>query len=141
MDAVEARIAAREVKVGEVSVHATAEALDKIQQRYEFSRCIVDPCNASWPKALNVLAVFRFVSKLQRAVQRRKEGNPVAYLPSHLQVVHITAEERQGAERYFFRKATAEVKKFMLKADYETCTIEKDGILYYKSRVLDGQVI
>ena len=142
LDAEEARIAAREVKIGEMSTHSTSEVLDKIKQRYDFSRYIVDPCNASWPKALNVLAaVFRFVSKLQAAVQRRKEGNPVTHLPPHLQVVHITAEERQGAERYFFRKASEEVKKFMRKADYETCTIEKDGILYYKSRVLDGQVI
>ena len=29
----------------------------------------------------------------------------------------------------------------MFKADYENCTIEKDGVLYYKSRVLDGQVV
>ena len=142
LDAEEARIAAREVKVGEASAHATAEALNKVQQRYEFSRYIVDPCNASWPKALNVLAaVFRFISKLQGAVQRRKEGNPVIYLPHHLRVVHITAEERQGAEQYFFRKATQEVKKFMRKSDYEDCTIEKDGVLYYKSRILDGQVV
>ena len=142
LDAEEARIAAREVKVGEASIHATAEVLSKVQQRYEYSRYIVDPCNASWPKAVNVLAaVFRFVSKLQSAVQRRKEGNPVVPLPSHLQVVHISADERRGAELYFFRKATQEVKKFMSKADYENCTIEKDGVLYYKSRVLDGQVI
>ena len=142
LDAEEARIAAKEVKVGEMAVHTTTETTSKIKQRYEFSRYIVDPCNASWPKALNVLAaVFRFISKLQTAVQRRKEGNPVTHLPSHLNVVHITAEERRGAELYFYRKATEEVKKFMRKSDYEACTIEKDGILYFKSRVLDGQVI
>ena len=142
LDAEEARVAAKEVKVGEMAMHSSSEALDKIKQRYEYSRYIVDPCNASWPKAINVLAiVFRFIAKLQEAVQRRKEGNPVTHLPSHLQVVHVTAEERRGAESYFFRKATQEVKKFMKKADYEACTIEKDGILYYKSRVLDGQVV
>ena len=142
LDAEEARIAAREVKVGEMAVHTTTEVTNKVKQRYEFSRYIVDPCNASWPKALNVLAaVFRFISKLQLAVQRRKEGNPVTHMPRHLQVVHITAEERKGAELYFYRKATEEVKRFMRKSDYEACTIEKDGILYFKSRILDGQVI
>ena len=142
LDAEEARVAAKEVKVGEMEIHTSSEALSKIKQRYEYSRYVVDPCNASWPKALNVLAmVFRFISKLQTAVQRRKEANPVTHLPSHLRVVHVTADERKGAENYFFRKATEEVRKFMHKSEYEACTIEKDGILYYKSRVLDGQVV
>ena len=142
LDAEEARAAAKEIKVGEAAAHATQEVLDKVKLRYEYSRYIVDPSNASWPKAVNVLAmVFRFVAKLQRAVQRRKEGNPFVPVPAHLQVVHVTEEERKAAEDYFFRLATAEVKKFMKKSDYEQCTIEKDGILYYKSRILDGQVV
>ena len=142
LDAEEARLAAKEIKVGEVSAHATQEALDRVKLRYEYSRYVVDPCNASWPKAVNVLAmVLRFVSKLQTAVQRRKEGRSMVTLPVHLQVIHVTSEERQAAEAYFFRKATNEVKKFMKKADYESCTIEKDDILYYKSRILDGQIV
>ena len=142
LDAEEARLAAKEIKVGEAAAHATEEALNKVKERYNYSRYIVDPCNATWPKAVNVLAmVLRFVKKLQLAVQRRKEGIAMVVLPTHLQVIHVTAEERQAAENYFFRKASNEVKRFMKKTDYDNCTIEKDGILFYKSRVLDGQVI
>ena len=142
LDAEEARLAAKEIKVSELGVHSIDSALDKVADRYRFSRYVVDPCNAEWPKAVNVAAmVFRFVKKLQQAVQRRKEGNPLVPVPKHLRVVLVTAEERQAAEDYFFRKATGEVKHFQDEKDFSQFTIEKDGILLYKSRVLDGQVV
>ena len=53
----------------------------------------------------------------------------------------ISNEEIARAERYFFLKATAEVKHFMKKKDWTTNTIEKDGILHYSGRILEGQEV
>ena len=142
LDAEEARLAHRELKVSELGAHVSDVALEKLQVRYEFSRYVVDPCNAEWPKAVNVLAmVLRFVALLKSAVERRKQGRPLVPLAKHLQVILVTAEERKNAESYFFRKATEEVKHFNKPTDYQDCTLEREGILYYQSRILDGQVI
>ena len=142
LDAEEARLANKEVKVGELGVHKAEAALDKVQARYRYSRYVVDPCNAEWPKAVNILAmVLRFVRTLKLAVKRRKEGTPLVPLPKHLQVILVTSTEREEAELYFFRKATEEVRKFVSLNEYEDCTTEQDGVLYYRSRILDGQVI
>lgn len=142
LDAEEARQASKELKVGDHAAHSNKAVVDKVSERYKYSNYVVDPCNAEWPKAINVLAmVLRFVSKLQLAVQRRKEGRPLEPVKQHLKVTLVTEEERSAAEAYFFRKATAEVRRFMKASDYEPVTIERDGILFYKSRVLDGQVV
>ena len=142
LDAEEARLANREMKVGELGVHASDLALDKVQERYRYTRYVVDPCNAEWPKAVNVLAmVLRFVRLLKLSVERRKQGAPLEPVSKHLQVILVTQEEREEAEAYFFRKATAEVKHFNKESEYKDCTLEKDGVLYYQSRILDGQVI
>ena len=49
--------------------------------------------------------------------------------------------EIKESENYFFVKGTREVKQFSRQADYKNCTVLKDGILRYSSRVLDGQEI
>ena len=142
LDAEESRLASRELKVTDHAAHVVKPQLERLTECYRLSRYVVDPCNAEWPKAVNVAAmVFRFVTKLQQAVQRRKEGNPFRPVERHLRVVHVTTEEREAAEKYFFRKATQEIKALHKKREYEEFSVEKDGILYYKSRVLDGQVV
>jgi hypothetical protein len=49
--------------------------------------------------------------------------------------------EIRDAEMYFFRKATKEVRQFCKASDYKDCSTLKDGVLYYNSRILDGQEI
>jgi hypothetical protein len=50
----------------------------------------------------------------------------------------INQAEIERAERYFFLKATAEVKKFAKSSDYKNCSTEKDGILIFNGRLLDS---
>ena len=40
---------------------------------------------------------------------------------------------------YWFKKATKEVKEFNKKETVERIGVEKDEILYCKSRIMDGQ--
>ena len=142
LDAEEARVASKELKIGELAAHTSELALERLQTRYSFSRYVVDPCNAEWPKAVNVMAVvLRFVRMLKLAVERRKRNEPLVPVVKHLRVILVTANEREEAEMYFFRKATEEVRQFVKTNEYQDCTVERDGVLYYQSRVLDGQVI
>ena len=55
--------------------------------------------------------------------------------------LQLSANEIELAEKYFFQKATSEVKQFSKERDWKECSIERNGILYYSSRILDGQEI
>ena len=78
--------------------------------------------------------------KLQANTSRHYQiSNLDAVLAGQIKDWQLEDEEIKDAENYFFRKATKEVKQFSKLTDYKDCTTLKDGILYYNSRVLDGQ--
>ena len=114
---------------GHITMHDGA-----VESRYLFSNYIIDPCYRSWPKVINILCYVRrfcyfFLKRLPRSET----------LPGVNQINDsITEGERKIAEDYFFAKGTKEVKQFVAKKDYADCTTEKNGILYYKSRILDN---
>ena len=71
---------------------------------------------------------------------------PETKLPEQLETkpqedLQLSEDEIEFAERYFFLKATSEVKQFSKDREWKECSIEKNGILYYSSRILDGQEI
>lgn len=53
----------------------------------------------------------------------------------------LTSFEITAAERYFFKKASLEVKHFSKLSEWKHCSIEKDDILFYKGRILEGQSV
>ena len=53
----------------------------------------------------------------------------------------ITDDDQSRALEHLFKKATAEVKAFHKPEFLKKIAVEKDGILYSKSRILDGQRI
>ena len=55
--------------------------------------------------------------------------------------VMITDDDQSRALEHLFRKATKEVKAFHKPEFLRKIGIEKDGIIYSKSRILDGQRI
>ena len=56
-------------------------------------------------------------------------------------VVSISDADVNRALDYYFRKSTLEVKNFVRKSLYEKISVEKNGILYYKGRILPSQKI
>ena len=56
-------------------------------------------------------------------------------------VVCLTDADVNGALDYYYRKATAEIKNFVRKSQYQNISTEKDGILFYKGRILPSQTI
>ena len=56
-------------------------------------------------------------------------------------VIPLTDAGINRALDYYFRKATLEVKNFVKKNVYQKISTEKDGILFYKGRILPSQAI
>ena len=54
-------------------------------------------------------------------------------------ILSITDDEMSRAMEYWYRKGTAEVKEFNNKELLSKISIEKDGILFSRSRIMDGQ--
>ena len=124
-------IALKEVKTPELaamaflSVETTSDTASKINARYDFSDYMIDPCKRSYMWALrSTYLVFRALDIMK---QKRPKNEAIQY----------TDEELEIARLYYFRKATAEVKQFSKPSEYKNVTIEKDGVLFYKSRLLD----
>ena len=53
--------------------------------------------------------------------------------------MHITDEDVSLALQYWYRTGTGEVYMFSKKKFVEKATVEKNGILFCKSRIMDGQ--
>ena len=56
-------------------------------------------------------------------------------------VVELPMAMINAAMRYYYQKATEEIKQFVSINKYENITVERDGILYYVSRILPTQEI
>ena len=117
---------------------------DQVAERFRFSSYIVDPCQVPWNRAIRVVAfVFRF---LQLKSQKFASVFGNCEIPGRggaagpeIADYQLSGEEERRAEEYFFKKATLEVKEFSKKRDWEQYTTEKNGILYYNSRIIEGQ--
>ena len=51
-------------------------------------------------------------------------------------MVTLSEEEIKASQLYFFKKATAEIKKFVKRSNYQKISVEKDKVLYYTGRIL-----
>jgi len=138
--------AALEMKAKDIQGVILHNLIDKVGQRHSFSKYVSDPTRLPWPKSVRCMAaVLRFASRMLRVVGRK---------PKH-QIWHPKAAENTDSEadlfdskynldkaaNYFYSKATEEVKQFSKKSEWKFCQTKGDGILYYSSRVLEGQVV
>ena len=105
---------------------------------YKFSKYVVDPNKARFKKVVRIFAfVLRFIKKLQR---KSKIGQPsIAQKTSYSGI--LIDEEITTSENYFFKRATLEVKEFVKENEYQKISFQKDGILYYKGRILETEKI
>ena len=115
---------------------------DETSARYEFSQYLLDPNWRSFTSVVRVIAiVMKFIRNVRSQIQEKnKVVNEIYEGVPEGGIVLSDAEIEEG-RKYFFRKATAEVKEFSKKSDYEKISTEKDGILYYTGRILPEQTI
>jgi hypothetical protein len=137
LSAEERRLAAAEVRGGDIRGHVINTLIADVADRYAYSKYLVDPCRLGWSKSLRVLAlVRRFISRCREGGRRRgtAEADPAA-------AVIFTQDELQLAADYFFRLGTREFKKFGKFSRVKHCSIEKNQILYYTGRLLDTSAL
>ncbi len=106
----------------------------KVEDRYKFSRYIVNFSCTSWPKTIRLIALVKRCISIWRhkvtKIQRFREGKVI---------VMLTREEIAAAERYVFQVTSRETKYFNKKENYEKISYMKDGVLRYSSRIMDGE--
>ena len=125
-----------------INVNEDDTEVDEVEMltvRYEFSNYIPDPAVlSSWPRVIRVRAgVWKFKCNLMKAIK----GELVTRGNKDSRLVKFTDEEINEAEKYFFRKATLEVKEFNEEKVWKKNSVERDGILYYCGRIVDGFVV
>ena len=127
------------IKLADIQ-HACAlssSSKNKILERKLYSNYLPDPSRMSWEKLVKCrAAVVKFVENLKKSVKKEivEKGK------SDPRKVVFSEKEIAESERYFWLKATAEVKKFSpekINNDF----VEQDEIIRYSGRILDGQLI
>ena len=92
--------------------------LSSITERYHFSKYIIDPNKYGWQRAVRVLGiVFQFIYR-----NLKVKSNQEFY--------------ENLAKKYYFTKATEEIKAFTPLKKYSNISTEKNKILYYTGRIL-----
>lgn len=128
-----------ELKPRDISGHVLHSLVDKVSDRYCFSKYLVDPCMQAWDKTLRLMSSVYAVIRHWKSYKRRPGQSRI---DDHL--VQVSSEiDQQAATNYFFKKATAEVKHFAKQKQWKDVSVPdpKTGILHYSARILDGQEI
>ncbi len=77
LSAEERRLAAAEVRGGDIRGHAINTVVADVADRYAYSKYLVDPCRLGWSKSLRVLAlVRRFITRCKEGARRWAPPRP-----------------------------------------------------------------
>ena len=140
---------------------------DDVGLRYEFSQYILDPNKYRFRKSVRVLGlVFLYIAKFMRKWGKRDfsrvRDDDTTNIPDILQhdkyivttgaptgtvvcpaglVIDLTENAVKAAMRYYFEKASAEIKHFLPESKYNRISEEVEGVLYYSGRILPSQEI
>ena len=143
------------------------ERVDLVYSRAAFAKYIVLPTKYHFPSVVRIVGiVFKFirsfkcrqgkslprpkfqmlVSKaedspqaLQTALLSRSSANTSTNVSTEKYTIVPNEDDVSDALSYLFRVATQEVKEFVKPEILKKVAIESNGILYSKSRVMDGQ--
>lgn len=111
----------------------------KVEDRYKFSRYIVNFSCKSWPKTIRQIAVVKRCISVWRQRAAKIDGAESFNVIGGKTIVMLTQEEIVAAERYVFQVTTRETKYFNKKESYEKIGCMKDGVLLYNARIMDGE--
>ena len=142
------------------------EMKEKMKERAEFSKYIFVP-TGSFSKVVTITGlVFKYINKLRAKAGQNKSdvSEKVKLLPTAVVTefaglswthegvgegddaqgnnkvkVVLDEDDVQRAMLYWYQKASAEVKHFVKKETVSKIAEEKEGILFNRSRILDGQ--
>ena len=152
------KLAAEETKNNNINGIVLHNLRSKVSERLSYSKYHTDPTRFPWNGPVRVMAVaFRFVDTLMKKVLKRTWQAP--WFPEPIPTCQTEEDffeiqrdskklvfifndfEISRAQNYFFYVATKEVKQFTKKSEWKHCTEGKDKILYFNSRIVEGQVV
>ena len=130
----------------------------KVKERLEFSQYIVDPNRFNFSKVVRVIAlVIKAVKMLLERWKNTRQLKHFSHVVADDDSIHsnhsifekinlkhdpsaLQDNELQYGLDYLFQKTTEEVKKFSNPKLYEKNSYERNGVLYYSSRVNPGNL-
>ena len=109
----------------------------EVQECYQFSNYLLDPNKRRFKTVIRIFAfVLRFIRNVQTKTKVKATINQ-----GNIKMVTLSEEETRASQAYYFKKATAEVKKFVKPSSYQKKSTEKNGVLYYSGRILSTNSI
>ena len=125
---------AKEMKVENVSFLSPSmlNHLDLMTKRYIFSQYYLDPLKWPWARYIRRLAV------ISRCFSIWMKKSVPFFTVQDQAVVSLSEDDVRRAEEVVFRTTTREVIHFVDKAKLKAIGRERDGILRYVGRILEG---
>ena len=140
------------------------------KKRYDFSKYLIDPLKFRFRKIVRILGlVFLFIKNIRLSQKGKNSISQCEIIPEVVPktfqnhgdqyilttgnkprdklncteglVVCLSDDVILEALRYFYLKATAEIREFLDKRRYEKISVVKDDVLYYSGRILSSQEI
>ena len=148
LDGEQRRLAAQGLKAPDLHGVNLYSLSTKVADRYGYSQYLLDPNKYCWEKIIRIMGyVLRFVRFIRPSFS--PQWKPPAHPHGAYGVLsgepvdprQLRDEDLLWAQNYYFKIGTEEVKQFCSKKEYRDVCIEKDGILYYSGRILEGQTI
>ena len=120
--------------------------IEESQKRQEFSKYLHHPNKYSFSKSVRVIGYVRRFIRNYFACIKSQMIKPSVTATSNtgsiqVEIEPLSDDEIVSASRYYFWKATQEVKHFTHASMYQKISTEKDSILHFKGRVLPNQKI
>ena len=115
-----------------------------LKARYLYSDYLIDPNYRSHNEVIRILAIiYTFIRTLQHEVSRSRSGVVKIKNSSKSSegLVFISNDSLVEAEKYYFRKATNEIKHYLKPSQYQNISKEIEGILYYTGRILPSDEV
>ena len=133
LTAEEHKVAAEELRNSDMRGMVLYSSIAKITKCYEVADYLINPADKPWQKMRTTLAfVHKCISKWKpyvRATAVKGEIKDMSFT--------ISEENLSAADRHIFRQTTAELKGTVDSKLYKSISYEENGIVIYKSRILD----
>ena len=126
----------KEVTFGTMETYTMERKIpNEVLERFKFSNYLIDPNKYRFKKVVRIMAlVIRFIKNLR---SKSTSNEKMVKVKNNIKsMVNLSEEEIKDGERYFFLKATQEIKHFLKPNQYDKISEEKDGILIYTGRIL-----
>ena len=116
--------------------HVTTRIPSDVQERYDFSKYLIDPNHRSFTSVVRIMAIVMTFCNIMKNRLLIKPSDTKQSKDNLSTSLNFTHDEIKAAERYFFKKATDEVIQFCDPKKIERISTLKEGILMYTGRIL-----